>query len=193
MRVKRTGQWEELDRILKTTPAKIKTATVVLTKAEADFFEGEIRRGIKNQAPGGRRFKPLSPSTIAARRASGISGDKALIATEKLLNGIKARRVAGGWFTGIRDKNLARIGAIHEEGLGPIQIKITPRMRAYLFAVVFKGRPKTGGRSRGVVSIKIPARPFIKPVLKREGRRREVMRRLMPQYARIFGGDMGRA
>lgn len=189
--VRLTGDWKKLDRTLAKAPKRIQEARIQLTKAEAQFFEGEMKRGIANQNPGGRRFKPLSASTLLARRIAGVSSNRALVG---LIDEISSRRISGGgWFAGIFDRQAAAIGRIHEEGVGPILIKITPKMRRYLFGVLFKGRPRSGGTSTGVLSITIPARPFVRPVLVREARRNRALRRLLPQYAKVFRGTMGRA
>ncbi len=89
------GQWSEASRIALTMQAKFVKALEQATLREGQFLRGHMVRGIASQAPGGRPFKPLSPLTLALRRASGFGGSKALIRTGALRAGITALRVPG--------------------------------------------------------------------------------------------------
>lgn len=190
-----TGDWKQLDTTLKKAPGDITRARRGLLQSEAKFLEGKLRWGIIKQAPGGKRFKPLAQSTIAARRAAGITGNKALIATGELLKGISARKSGRGWFVGFQDQNLSRIARLQEEGFGPVVRKMTPKMRRYLFGVVFKNSPGTGrpGARRGFVTITVPARPFFRPTVAKYYSKRIALARLTPKYAKYFHGRMGKS
>ena len=59
-------------------------------------------------------------------------------------------------------------------------------MRAYLFALLSKaGKARAPGRSRGVVVVNIPARPFLRPAFKKfsKGAQKRYLRRV----ARLLG------
>ena len=47
---------------------------------EGQFLRTKIVEGIREQAPGGRAFAPLAPTSSALRRFRGFGGTKALIA-----------------------------------------------------------------------------------------------------------------
>lgn len=105
---------------------------------EALRLQSMMREGIRNQAPGGKKFKPLAPSTIAMKGSS-----KALIDRGDLLRSINVNSRRGGLtvFVGVnrrarnRDgQRLANIAEIHEFGTDPYKIEITNRMRFWWLA-----------------------------------------------------------
>lgn len=137
--------------------------------------------GIKHQAPGGKKFEPLSPYTMASRRIKrdkkGAVRSKILQATGELTNGIAVipSRPTTKAFIGVPRNTrksdggrLVDIAQIHEFGSQPIVIKITPKMRRFLaklFAVAGGSMGGSHGRpaGRGIIVLMIPERPFLRP------------------------------
>ncbi len=175
-----TGDWRRAARILGTGTRVIRRALDVAVRQEAQFFRRKVVEGFREQAPGGSRFEPLKETTLAIRRFTGFRGTKALIVRGDLRNSIKVvtRRGPLGTeaFIGVlrsarsRDgKDLVNIAAVHEFGSKTFLIEVTPAMRKFLAAAFSQelgglsgGR---GGLSRGVIVVKIPARPFLQPVV----------------------------
>ena len=67
MTSRKTGDWAKAREIFETMAVAVDTASQKAISQEAQFFRGEIVKGIVSQAPGGKAFKPLSPLTLAAR------------------------------------------------------------------------------------------------------------------------------
>jgi hypothetical protein len=193
-----TGDWKELKSTLRDTPKAIKRMVRVGPRSEAKYFQDKIVSGICKQAPGGKKFRPLSPSTLVARRAAGVGGDKALISTGEMVDSIRVKAVGKGFFVGVPNRtkggrNLAEVAAIHENGAGPFVIKMTPKMRAFIFGVLAKGSPRSGGGGSkpGFVVMRVPARPFIKPTFDKYGKRVLMYRRVMGMLSRLMRGRLG--
>lgn len=193
--VTKTGDWQLARDILKGE-TKLKAAINSAVYAEALHAVAQIKKGIKEQAPAGKPFKPLDPLTLMLRQAKGFRGRKALIVTAALMNAVAAKKlgpgvVAVGVFPGggkVKGLPVHEIARINEYG-SSMTIRVTPRMRAWLMAQIrklhgqqyekgkgrdakgrFMSRTKLpagkGKLKRGVMVIKIPPRPFISPVLK---------------------------
>jgi hypothetical protein len=190
LHVSQFGDWAKAQRIL---TGRMKPVYVALGKAwrkEARYLNKVVVKGIQSQAPGGKQFKPLAPTTLAIRRFLGFRGTKALLWHRNLLNAVKvtAKGRAGTSnyvvFVGIhRDakspagKSLYRIGMIAEIGSKPIVVKVTPKMRRFLFAAFRSLRKDDGvdkpfwlvkGKAKGVIVIRIPARPVFAPIWAQE-------------------------
>lgn len=164
-------QWRRAKAILQKAPEFMAEVDRAIQR-EAVRMEGVIKRGIRDQAPGGRPFRPLHPVTVAAKRSS-----KALIDTGTLIGGIKASRLGtAAWFVGVhrtargrRGEKLFDLAVIHEFGAKP---RVTERMRRFLAR-----KPRKGERKpviflkRTTRRIKIPARPFIRPSFRAERKR----------------------
>lgn len=246
--MKLTGDWAKAAKIADGLAGRFQKAVDRAVMAEAQHLRGQIVKGIRSGAPGGKAFAPLSPMTIALRKMRGGGGSKPLIASGGLIGGITATRVGTGVFIGLLrgakgkgGKGLANVGAIHEFGASWSQ-QLTPKARRFLFAAIAraglsrgsgdnvtlksgarvirkggrwrdgKGRflsgaqlaeakaaseaarsaaktaPKTGGKT---ISITIPARPFIGPVLERDAKPEEVRKRFWQRVAKGMGGDLG--
>ena len=175
-----TGDWRRAGRILGTGPRVIRLALDVAVQQEAQFFRRKVVEGFREQAPGGQRFKPLSETTLAIRRFTGFQGTKILIVRGDLRNSIKVvvRRgpLGSEAFIGVlrsarsRDgKDLVNIARVHEFGSNTFLIEVTPAMRRFLAAAFTQElgglSGGAGGLSRGVIVVKIPARPFLQPVI----------------------------
>lgn len=204
------GAWRQTRRILAAGPARVRVAFDAVVLQEALFFQRKAKAGIRSQAPGGRRFRPLSPNTLKIRRFLGFGGTKALIVRGDLLNSITVVSVSRGVaFVGVlrgakgRDgQSLVNIAAVHEFGAGPIIIRITPKMRRFLGAAgVFEGDGSGfgggggGGGGLGIIVVRIPARPFLGPIRDRFFRgpafRRRVLWRVAIALRRDFGTPGG--
>jgi phage gpG-like protein len=119
MGVERFGDWDKAKRLLgsglnQRLTLAIRNATI----KNALLLVREIKRGIRDQAPGGKQFAPLAQVTIDRKGSS-----KALIDTGFLLNSITQKIVSNGAFVGLlrtsisKDgENVANIGAIMEYG-----------------------------------------------------------------------------
>jgi hypothetical protein len=200
IRIEKSKEWKQAQDILNKATNLIREAVDIIPRREAEFFKDQIKDGIMTQAPGGKHLKPISPATKLARRALGISGDKALISRGELMNSISLRRDGKSWFVGIPKKRkgrttLAQAAQIQEEGYGPVAIKMTPQMRKFLFGVVFKNSPNKGNNAEGGDSfliIKVPPRPFIKPVFDKYGSKDQALPRLNTLYAQTLKGMFGK-
>lgn len=219
MDITRYGDWAEAARIASTMEAKFKRALEQSVLKEAHFLRGHIVKGIASQAPGGSAFAPLSPMTLALRKADGFGGSKALIRTGALRGSISVLRVPGkeaAAFVGVlrksksKDgKSLANIGQIQEFGA---TVPVTDKMRRYLWAklrragITVQSGPKmpptrdTKGRYKrqqatfgtGKNVFVIPPRPFIAPVIATYAKPADVKKRFYANVAAAMDGDWGR-
>jgi len=172
--VRKIGEWGKAARILNAYSTRFGAEVDRSVHREALRYAKAMKEGIKDQAPGGKRFKPLSPITIARKRSS-----KALIDKGDLRNSIGTRKItAKAYFAGLhrtarsRDGgNLANIGAVHELGAEYTQV-VTAKQARFFRALYMKGLwphedfrtvPKEGSTIR----IKIPAQPFVAPVFEK--------------------------
>ncbi len=162
-----------------------------------------IVQGITKQSPGGKDFKPLTPMTLAIRKARGFRGQKALIVRADLRNSVTIKPMAASVFIGIlktaRSKDgsrLANVGEAHEEGRTFI-MRATPKILALLHIAAREGGVATPGMrgstaAPSILIIKIPARPFIAPVFKKFFSVPAKTRfRVLLEMARILKGDYG--
>jgi hypothetical protein len=169
---------------------------------EAHFWRKEIVQGLTKQAPGGKRFKPLAESTILKRKSEGFAGRKALIRTATFRRNIKVSERSNNVFIGVLrgtrtsdGKDMVNIARVHEEGR-VIVIKVTPKMRKYFFAMLKRmGAVPTGGSGgfkRGILVIKIPARPFIGPIRDKMTKSRSAMiQRMAKRVSLNSKGEFG--
>ncbi len=187
--VQKTGDWAKARRLITAAPRKLKIAVEISLRQEALVLRNEIVQGLTRQAPGGQALKPLSPLTLAARRFAGFKGTKALIRRADLRNAITTVVRAGTAFIGIPRKARTKegdamvdIAKLNEFGSDPMVIPMTPRMRRYLFALLrAAGKTRGGGTGKGVVVVRIPARPFLRPAFDKykSGAPRRFMRRVV--------------
>lgn len=119
MSVKKVGNWKKAKALLSNPKAaKLKRDLYKATVQSALQLERDIKKGIQSQAPGGKPFKPLAPSTVMAKGSS-----KALIDTGFLINAITTRiqgeKAFVGLLRGTTNKDgepIANIGASMEYG-----------------------------------------------------------------------------
>ena len=144
MRAVKFGDWKRLDAVLKNClPARMEKALNRAATKCALLLVREIKKGIKAQAPGGKKLAPLAEATIEKKGSS-----KALIDTGFLLSAITQKIMGDKAFVGLlrgtRNKDgdeMVNIGAIMEFG-ATIQMP-------------------------NGVTIVIPARPFLHPVMEK--------------------------
>jgi len=172
--VRKTGDWALAKRLLASGPAKLKAATGMALRQEAQGLRKEIVQGITKQTPGGKGIKPPSELTLAARRMRGFGGTKSLMVRGDLRNAIAVIVRGDEAFVGVprkargKDgKSMVDVAQVQEFGSDPIVIPMTPAMRRFLFALLREaGKKPTGGSGKGVVVVRIPARPFLRPAFK---------------------------
>ncbi len=167
--MRQTGDWALARRLIASGPARLKGAIGVALRQEAQLLRKQIVDGLTNQAPGGQPILPLAAATLAARKLKGFGGTKALLRRGDLRSSITVVVEGDQAFVGIkrgaRGRGAADVAQIHEFGAGPFVIPLTPRMRRFLFAVLRKSgaEPHGSGGGKGVVVVRIPPRPFLRP------------------------------
>lgn len=202
MSIEKFGDWGRAADILKRANANVQQAVRRAVLQEAHYARAKIVEGFREQAPGGKRWAPLSPFTLAARVARGFRGTKALIDRGDLRNSITVLERPEGAFvgvlrqaTGADGKSLYNVAVIHEQGAGPIIIPVSPQMRRYLhwkFRAGGMSDPPTYGNPVEVIVVIIPPRPFIGPVFDRYFQPEAmVAERFMARFAHLAGGDFG--
>ena len=133
------------------------------------YYQAEIKKGIRSQAPGGKRFKKLAKSTLRAKTLRGKTKNLALIDEGDMRGSVTWKRKHGRLFIGLlrqerhpRSKEtMANLGAIHEFG---------SRKR--------KNQP--------------PARPFIGPIADSKTIRRGAHRAFQKSFRRKLDQRLGR-
>jgi hypothetical protein len=200
VRLNKIGQWPLARRIL-AGGRRVKEAIDKALLQEAQFFRTKIVEGLREQAPGGQPFAPLAPTTLAIRRFRGFKGTKALMVRGDLRNSITVVKQPGGVFVGVlrtaRGKggqSLVNVAAVHEFGSRPITIKLTPKARRFLhaaFRAAGLDAPAADRPGTGIAVIKVPARPFLRPVFEKYGEAEEVAKRFLERVARNLGGEFG--
>jgi hypothetical protein len=207
MTTRRTGDWERARRLLAAGPARLRGALGALLEQEAQTLRGQIVEGLKNQAPGGKALPPLAASTLAARRMMGAGGSKALLRRGTLPEVIVVRRSGLEAFVGVSGgagggaggggrggagggggKSAADLAKLHEFGAGPFVMRLSPKARRFLFAMLRQSGQERGGSEgggRGVAVIRIPPRPFLRPAF--EAYRKGIRGRIALQVARLLG------
>jgi hypothetical protein len=190
-RVIKFGDWGKAKDILRSGMRPVYSAVGKAWNAEAVFLQGRLQDGIRAQAPGGRRFKTLAPTTLVIRKFLGFAGTKALVGASRQL--VQAVRVTK--FGRLGDKSykvfvgilanapgnhaisVFRIAELNEFGSKPIVIRMTAKARRFFFAAMraktrrkwMGSRDFLSGRSTGFVVVRIPPRPVFEPVWKMWG------------------------
>jgi hypothetical protein len=200
--VTKIGPWSRVGKLLEAAPRRMQAAFDKALLQEAQFLRTKIVEGIREQAPGGRAFTPLAPTTLAIRQFRGFHGTKALIVQADLRNSITVvkdgDRVLVGVLHTARNrvgKSLVDIAALQEYGSRPIVVRLTPKARAFLHAAFRHAgldRPESAQPGIGIAIIRIPPRPFLAPVFEKYAQPEQVSRRFLERVAALLGGDFGR-
>jgi hypothetical protein len=189
MGVVKIGDWRRAAQLLTRASRRMHASVDSALRAEAQGLRSEIVSGLTDQAPGGSPIRELAPTTLAARRLDGFQGTKALIRRADLRNAIAVIVRNLTVFVGVprkttRGKNLVDIAKENEFGFGPIVIPLTNAMRRFLAALFRESgggvRASGGEGGAGVVIVRIPERPFLRPAFNkwRRGVRERFLRRL---------------
>lgn len=121
------------------------------------------------------RAKLSTSNRVLGQAARGGIGTKPLIQHGDLLGSIRAVHKGDVSFIGIlrtaktKDgKSLFNVARSHEFGAGPKAVKMSPKQRRFLMAMfrTIGTAPKVGKGGGGVLTIRIPPRPFVAPVFK---------------------------
>jgi len=195
MGVVKVGEWARAGQLLSRAAHGMEGSIQRALRAEAEGLRREIVLGLTNQAPGGDPILPLAETTLAARRLTGFSGTNALIHRADLRNAMSVTLQNLSVFVGVprktvRGKSLVDIAKMNEFGFGPIVIRVTEAMRRFLFVLYREAGMERGGgegHGRGVVIVRIPARPFLRPAFEkwRVGARQRFLGRIGKD---LFGG-----
>lgn len=124
------GDWDALLSVLAKSP--IKKAIELTCNRVGIAAAAAVKKGIRDGAPGGKKFAPLSDFTKARKGST-----KPLIDNGDLLGSISHQVLSSNevWVGALRGtrtkdgKDIVDIAAVHEFGA---TIKVTPKMRGYL-------------------------------------------------------------
>jgi hypothetical protein len=174
MSVIKVGPWNRASRILHAYAFKFHTVVDVAVRREAHRYEKAMKLGIRDQAPGGQKFRPLSPVTVHLKGSS-----KALIAKGDLMRSIGTKQFGPtAYFVGVhrtarnrQGRSIVNVAKVHEFGQVVAQ-KVTAKQARFFMALYMKGLwrspdPRTVPREGDTVMVRTPKREFIKPVYKK--------------------------
>lgn len=191
-----TGQWKKAMQILTSAPTRIPPALRKAIMQEAHFLRAKMIEGLKSGSPGGQTLVPNSPLTIAKKGSS-----KPLIDSGAMMRSIAVHATSGGAFVGIKrgavgkgGKDTVNLAMLHEKG-AVITMRMTQRQRRFLFVMLSKhgsSATTSAGSGGGMLRIRIPARPFITPVLDMYAKPADVKHRVAVRFAQFMNGDLGR-
>jgi len=156
------SNWKASRKVLSDTGDAIGPAVQKALKQEGEGIVGLIKKNIQKGPPPPLKHKRMSKE--------GRGGSKPLNAGGDLRGAVTMIPADGGLFVGIprnakgHGGKTYSLAEIHEKGK-TIAIRMTPKMRRFLFGVLFRGNsegPK-GPHGLGIIVIHIPARPFVWP------------------------------
>lgn len=160
--IEKYGDWDKALKFFQDLDERYEAAIHRALNRVGVYVRDKIKWGIRDQAPGGKPFVPLSELTIRRKGSS-----KALIEHGDLIGAITFKLVGNdAVFVGLlrtaRGKDgesLVNIGEVHEFGA---VVPVTPKLRGF-FAAVFGVHLKPT-----TTALRIPARPYLRPVLEAE-------------------------
>jgi len=152
----------------------VKRAISTVLFGEASLLSNYMKKGLRDQQPGGRPMMPLSKMTIQLRGfriKRGPTHTKALIDSGSMIDSICARKRTWYRYTvGVHrnakskdGRDLVNIAAVHEYGSRPYTVTVTPKMRRFSIALMMAGILKVPWRVGQELHRQIPARPFLNP------------------------------
>jgi hypothetical protein len=173
-RVSKSGSWNAARKKLGDLSDPRKKLLAALRRA-CLVVEREMKLGLQASQPGGEELKPLAPLTVFLRRnhssaplldTGALLGAVTTKVDEKELEGFVGVMRSG---RGQGSVDRARLAEIHEFGVEPYAIPVTPAMRRFFLAVALQ----SGGRfsplradTTVIYHPGIPARPFVRPTLR---------------------------
>jgi hypothetical protein len=175
------GQWNLASQMLGGFKSNLHNAIQSTLAEEAVDLVGVIKKGIRDQAPGGETFAPLSELTLASRAFEGKGNrDKILMVDGDLLGSVTHKTGYEEAWVGVLKskvssdgKSMVNIAAVHENGFEPIVIPYTDKVRKYLMAMMtaygIEPTASEGGK-KDVIIISIKPRPFLEPSFKKWSR-----------------------
>lgn len=180
----------------------MRRAMKVALRREGQFLRKQIVQGLRKQAPGGKKLEPPSRATLAIRKFQGFRGRKSLIRSGDLIGSITVLLKGDGVFIGVlktkrtdTGKSMVNVARIQEFGSRPIVIKMTPKMRRFLFAAFAAAGIKEsagGGGGKGIIVTRVPARPWLAPVFEEHAKPAQIGPRMMDRMAIALGGQFGK-
>lgn len=211
--VKLFGDWDKADKIVNTMQPTFDQAARKAMLQFAHFLRRQIVTGIREGAPGGEAFTPLSPKTLAVRAFRGFKGTKPLIHRGDLRNAIVVKEVPSmkAVFVGVLrsasrggqpgGEPLINVAQLMEQGGGPYVVPITAKSRRFYHAALEAaglapagGGGGASGSGSGKVSIaifRIPARPFLRPVFDKYAKPDDVRAFFYDAVAKMMNGMLG--
>lgn len=206
VRVTKVGQWAEASKILKSGPFAVPAAIMAATRQEAEVMRKLMIRNLSQQGNlAGAPFLSHSSATKLTRKFRRRPTGKVLIDTAQMRNSITVKQKGLEVFVGIlrtsRGKDgrpLANIARVHEFGQ-TIAVPVTRAMLRFLHTMYAKGGKKSSKSTStdkmelgSTMLIRIPARPFIQPVVDKFYSNPAVVRaRFNARVGFILGGAFG--
>lgn len=194
LKVDLIGDWKKAIIALNTVAKGLKPVADKALRQEAEHFAGKIRENIKKGPPPPLKNKRFS--------GPGSRGSKPLNASGGLGNSVAVvQGESGEYFIGIprtakgHGGKAADLADIHEFGRS-FAIVMTEKMRKFLFGVLFKSKSRRGkggatfASGMGLIFIKIPARPFVRPAFESESP--GAPERYMSRIAELLNGAVGK-
>jgi hypothetical protein len=161
-----TGDWPRFRFIINNFTPKLRIAIRAAARKNAIMVLREIRKGIREQAPGGKVFTPLHELTVREKASfkgiGGVKSNQALIRHGDLIRLLTFEVDPNGSFSvgypaGVKNSagvDMNMIAGLMEKGF---TIRVTDRLRKYFAA---KGTPL----KKSTTHLDVPARPFLQPV-----------------------------
>mgnify|MGYP001392120442 CR=1 FL=1 len=194
MKLRLEGEWLRAAKVLAEGAKNFHAATTTVFKKEAEKVKKAVLEGLESQSPAGRKLPPVARATIAARNMLGLGGNKALLASGVLRDGIQVYKAPGGWTVGVTGPH-ARLAQLLEAGVTRV-VRMTEQQRRWFFANIGRSnpndaQPKSGGGD--MIVQKIPARPFFTPVVMEYLRDRKTPGEITKNTALLTGDTFGHA
>ena len=164
-----TGEWPKFRYIIHNFSPKLRISIRAASRKNAVLVLREVKKGIREQSPGGQKFQPLNDLTVREKASvkgiGSVKSNSALIRYGDLLKAFEysVDEKNGSFWVGIQKGKKNRSGTdlnmIARTMNYGMTVTVTPSLRNYFAAT---GRPL----KKETTHLDIPARPFIEPVLK---------------------------
>lgn len=160
---RKTGDWRKVAAILNGIGPRFQAARKVGLERLGLQAEGDLKRGMRSGAPGGKAYPANHPFTVAKKGSSKPMihhGDLWNAITHKVLDDMHVGIGVMSSASGKDGVGLVNLALIHEFG---IYIPVTPKMRGYLGHQGLHLKQSTR-------FIRIPARPTFGPTVEKYGK-----------------------